>query len=76
MQERENILKIAKKADVWAKSELRFTAGSQGQAKKTSVGTNYPASHSKDQTQTNKCTNAKAYKHMHAHTHRCIHKET
>ena len=34
MQDREKMLKIAKKADLWAKRELRFTAGSQGHAKK------------------------------------------
>lgn len=28
------MLKIAKKADLWAKRELRFTAGSQGHTKK------------------------------------------
>lgn len=42
MQDREKTLKTAKKADLWAKRELRFTAGSQGHAKETSAGKNYP----------------------------------
>ena len=34
MSDKEKMLKIAKKADLWAKRELRFTAGSQGRVKK------------------------------------------
>lgn len=42
MQDGEKTLKIAKKADLWAKRELRFTAGSQGHAKKDQQAQNYP----------------------------------
>lgn len=69
MPDREKMLKIAKKADLWAKGELRFTAGSQGHAKKhwqARIIQSAPLKGSNSHKY--RCTNAPACKHTYKQT--------
>lgn len=69
MHNREKMLKIAKKADLWAKRELRFTVGSQGHAK-THWQARIIQSAPLKGSDSNKyrCAIAQTYKHTHTRT--------
>lgn len=62
------MLKIAKKADLWAKRELRFTAGSQGHAKKQQQARIIQSAPLKGSNSKQfGCTNAQTHKNTHKH---------